>query len=89
LLIFANKKLNDMENPKIKVKVVHSQSKAAWNIIGDQLGCKYKIARIPYMVDENSEILTTKNKYEALVHAQFISQCFNNSDNIIDALYKH
>lgn len=76
-----------MENPKIKTKVVHSQSKSAWNIIGKQLGGKYKIARIPYLVVDDSEILTTKNKHEALVHAQFISQCFNNSDRIVDTVF--
>ena len=75
-----------MENPKIKTKVVHSQSKPAWNIIG-QLGGKYKIARIPYLVVDDSEILTTKNKHEALVHAQFISQCFNNSDRIVGMVF--
>ena len=36
-----------MENPKIKVKIVHSQSKPAWNIIGNKLGYKYKISYIP------------------------------------------
>lgn len=50
-----------MENLKIKTKVVHSQSKTAWNVIGEQLGGKYKIARIPYLVVDDSEILTTKN----------------------------
>jgi len=76
-----------MENPKISTKVVHSQSKTAWNIIGGQLGDKYKIARIPYLVVEDSEILTTENKYEALLHAQFISQCFNNSDRIVGPVF--
>lgn len=76
-----------MENPKIKTKVVHSHSKTAWNIIGEQLGGKYKIAQIPYFAVDNSEILTTKNKYEALIHAQFISQCFNNSDKIIETVF--
>jgi len=78
-----------MENPKIKTKVVHSQSKTAWNIIGEQLGGKYKIARIPYLVVDGSEILTTKNKYEALLHAQFINQCFNNSDKIVGTVFYH
>ena len=72
-----------MEKINIKTKVVNSQSKTAWNIIGEQVGGKYKIARIPYLVVEDCEALTTKNKYEALLHAQFISKCFNNSDKII------
>lgn len=61
----------------IEVKVVHSQSKSAWNVIGTFPGQKYKIARIPYLIVENSEILTTQNKNEALEHALFISECFN------------
>ncbi len=61
----------------IRTKVVHSQSHKAWNVIGDTLGGKYKIARCPYHVLDDSEILNTKNKYEALEHAQFISRAFN------------
>lgn len=75
-----------MENPNIETKVVHSQSKSAWNVIGTKLGGKYKIARIPYLIVEDSEILTTRNKHTALVHAQFISQCFNNSDKILKVI---
>lgn len=63
---------------------MHSQSKDAWNVIGDTVGGKYKIARVPYIVADGSEILTTRNKNEALEHAEFISYCFNNSDKIID-----
>lgn len=73
-----------MKNPNIKTIVVHSQSKSAWNVVGLKVGDKYKIAIIPYHTFEDSEILNTKNKNEALIHAQFISKCFNNSDKIID-----
>jgi len=62
----------------IHTEVKHSLSKDAWNIIGTELGEKYKIARIPYFVVKDSEILTTQNKNEALEHALFISRCFNN-----------
>lgn len=72
-----------MENPKIKTTVEHSQTKTAWNVIGQNLGGKYKIARIPYLLISDSEMLSTKNKYEALMHAQYISLCFNNSDRIL------
>lgn len=72
-----------MENPKIKTKVKHSESKNAWNIVGTKLGGKYKIARVPYLVVDDSEILTTRNKAEALKHAEWISFCFNNSDRIL------
>ncbi len=75
-----------MENPKIRVKVVHSQSKTAWNIVGERPGCKYKIARIPYFAIEDSEALTSQNIYEALLHAKFIAECFNNSDSIVEMI---
>lgn len=63
----------------IKTKVVHSKSKTAWNVVGDTLDGKYKIARIPYSIYNNDEhdILSVKNKHEALEHAQFISRAFN------------
>lgn len=72
---------------KIKTKVVHSQTKSAWNIIGTDIGGKYKIARVPYLVIEDSEEYTTKQKYKALIHAEFISKCFNNSDKIIGKIF--
>jgi hypothetical protein len=74
-----------MENPNIKTKIVHSQSKTAWNVIGDSLGGKYKIARIPYLITGN-EIIDTVEKSEALRYAKFISQCFNNSDKIVSII---
>ncbi len=61
----------------IKTEVKHSESKPAWNVIGTELGGKYKIARVPYCVIDGDEILTTLNKNEALEHAMFISSCFN------------
>jgi hypothetical protein len=74
-----------MENPNINTKVVHSESKNAWNIIGTSLGAKYKIARIPYLTTSN-EIIDTTEKSEALRHAKFISECFNKSDYILPLL---
>ena len=70
-----------MKNTKIQTKVVHSKSKAAFNIVGKNLGCKYKIARIPYLVMDN-EVINEREKKEAFEHAEFISWCFNNSDKI-------
>ena len=57
-------------------KVIHSQTKQSWNIIGTNLGGKYKIARVPYLIigDELHDCL---EKSEALNHAMFISKCFN------------
>jgi hypothetical protein len=69
----------DKRMKNIKTKVVHSQSKTAWNIIGTIPGGKYKIARIPYLIIDDSEIFNTKAKNEALEHAQFISNAFNSA----------
>ena len=72
-----------MNNPNIKTKVVHSQTKSAWNVIGQSRGNKYKIARIPYTVF-NNEDLGSRERAEALHHAEFISFCFNNSAQILN-----
>lgn len=74
------------QHDKILTKVAHSQSKPAWNVIGTKLGGKYKIARVPYIIVDGNEELTTIQKHEALLHAKFISFCFNNSDLIYDKL---
>lgn len=66
----------------IKTKVVHSKTKSSWNVVGTELGKKYKIARVPYIkVDENSKA-TEILKNEAYEHATFISWCFNYADKI-------
>lgn len=70
-----------MKNPNIKTKVVHSQTKPAWNIIGENLGGKYKIARIPYITSDD-ESLNSRYRKESFEHAEFISYCFNHSDSI-------
>ena len=57
-------------------KVVHSKTKEAWNIIGTELGGKYKIARVPYVIS-GDELIDCLNKSESLKHAIFISKCFN------------
>lgn len=61
----------------ITTKVVHSQTKPAWNVVGTKLGRKYKIARCPYQVIQGSETLDTRERKEAFEHATFISDCFN------------
>lgn len=71
-----------MKNPNIKTKVVHSQTKSAWNVIGTIFGSKYKIARIPYLT-ANDDVTTERERKEAFEHAQFISFCFNHSDDIL------
>lgn len=70
-----------MKNPKIKTRVVHSQKNPAWNIVGETLGGKYKIARIPYLVMDNQEV-SNRERIEAFEHATFIAYCFNHSDLI-------
>lgn len=57
----------------MKTKVIHSQSKNAWNVVGEELGGKYKIARIPYE-QCGDDILNTRWKYEALEIAMHISK---------------
>jgi len=74
-----------MKNPNIKTKVVHSETKSAWNVVGVDLGYKYKIARIPYICS-NDESITERNRVEALEHAAFISKCFNNAEIIISVV---
>ena len=76
-----------MKNPKTKTKVVHSQSKSAWNVIGQTMPGKYKIARLPYVCCDD-KVVEEINRLEALEHAQFISHCFNNSEAIVKA-YDH
>ncbi|MGD9678122.1 MAG: hypothetical protein AB7V16_07130 [Vulcanibacillus sp.] len=61
----------------IYTKVVHSQSKDAWNVVGTEWMKKYKIARIPYLIIPDDSITTEINKEEAYQHATFISNCFN------------
>jgi hypothetical protein len=68
--------MNQPKHPNIKTKVVHSQSKSAWNVIGMSLGAKHKIAIIPYLVT-GDKVTDEKEKSEALEHAEFISFCFN------------
>ena len=65
-----------------KVKVVHSKSKNAWNVVGVSIPGKYKIARVPYVSSEIEPEVSTRNNLEAREHADFIALCFNNSDNI-------
>lgn len=61
----------------IITKVIHSESKSAWNIVGTRMGDKHKIARVPYYTAPDDAELTRRNKEEAYEHAAFISQSFN------------
>ena len=70
----------------IKCKVVHSHSKAAWNVIGTTAGLKYKLARVPYVVtcqsDPASVELDARERKEAMEIAEFICKCLNNRESI-------
>lgn len=69
-------------DPKISTRVVHSKTQSAWNVIGATLGAKLKIARCPYVIC-GDDFVDSKNREEAFEHAQFISYCFNNSQEIV------
>ena len=71
-----------MISENIKTKVIHSKSKSAWNVVGVNLGGKYKIARVPYLIIDGENVITEREKREALEHANFISFCFNNAHEI-------
>ncbi len=73
-----------MKDPNINTKVTHSLTKAAWNVVGTQLGGKFKICRVPYLnSDIASDSLNEKNRLQAYEHAEFISYCFNHSYEIL------
>ena len=71
-----------MQDPNIKTRIVHSEKNSAWNVFGTSLDGKYKVVRCPYVVS-NDEESTARERAEALLHAQFISWCFNNSSKIL------
>lgn len=70
-----------MNKPNIKTTIVHSRTKSAWNVVGTEIGKKYKIARVPYDIGRCS-VVDERNRKEAFEHAEFISYCFNNKDKV-------
>tara|TARA_R110002051_G_scaffold308116_1_gene379526 strand:+ start:19160 stop:19351 length:192 start_codon:yes stop_codon:yes gene_type:complete len=60
-----------------RYKVVHSQSKNAWNIVGTIAGGKYKIARCPYDQIDGSEEYNTREKYNCLINANVMCAALN------------
>ena len=74
-----------MKPINIKVKIKHSKSIHAWNIVSMlSTGTKYKIAIIPYYQNDKrgNDVLIIKAKAEALEHAEWICFCFNNVNEI-------
>lgn len=64
-------------------KVQHSYTKKAYNIVGVELGSKFKIARVPYQVvvppPEVSTDWAELNQHwqeEALMHAKLMSKAY-------------
>jgi len=72
-----------MPEAKFETIVVHSRSKEAWNIISTRLGAKYKVAIIPYVVGDDTNV-NTRNRLEALGHAEFISECLNHYEEVMN-----
>ncbi len=72
---------------QIKTEVKHSESKSAWNVVGTQLGEKYKIARIPH-TPHTLPGITDRERAEALEYAKYISDCLNNYDKISELIKK-
>lgn len=85
VLYLIIKRNNKMKDPDIHTTVRHSRTKTSWDVVGTVPGKKYKIAQIPYTLC-GDDILDTRHKAEALEHAQFISNCFNNSSDILKVL---
>lgn len=67
-------------------RVVHSQSKAAWNVVGTIPGGHCKLARFPYVAQTGSEIADTREKAGALERAQFFARCVNSQELIEKAM---
>lgn len=72
-----------MKDPEINTIVMHSLTKSAWNVIGQTLGGKHKIARCPYVI-VGDDVVDQDSRREANEHAEFISYCFNNSEMILN-----
>lgn len=53
--------------------VKHSESKDAFNVVGTQLGCNYKIARCAYLTINDCPLVSKQNKKEANANAKLIA----------------
>lgn len=66
----------------MKTKVIHSQTKIAWNVVNTKLGAKYKLARVPYVNNTGDLISDERERNEAFQIAKFISDCLNMAEEI-------
>jgi len=66
---------------KSKAKVMHSESKDAWNVIGTVLGGRWKIARFPYLQIEGSQDYNEKEKIEQYSNAMLLADAINTTND--------
>lgn len=64
--------MSDFKGTNGKWIVQHSISKTAWNVVGQELGGRHKIARLPYLVTNNPEIDIKENQ-EQYFNAKIIA----------------
>ena len=62
---------------KYDTKVIHSESKTAWNVVNTRVGGTYKLARVPYTIC-NTGSIDERERKRALNIARYISECLNN-----------
>ena len=61
----------------MNVKVIHSESKPAWNIVNTILGGKYKLVNVPYVRTGVDPEVASANKEEARKLANYLANCIN------------
>lgn len=68
-------------------KVKHSESKTAWNVIGTQLGGKYKIAQCPYIITK-SPLYTVNAKTKAEAEQEANALLISKAPELLEQLHK-
>lgn len=70
--------MNKLGITRGKVKAQHSESNLAFNVVGTDLGGRYKIARFPYMdYGDGLEDFTEQHKLEANGNANLYAEAHN------------
>lgn len=64
--------MSDFKGTNGPWNIKHSISKPAWNVVGKELGGRYKIARLPYLVTNDPEIDIKENQ-EQYTNAKLIA----------------
>lgn len=68
----------------MKTKVIHSQTKAAWNIVGTMPNDTYKLVRVPYYINGRVAIddpINQEERKRAFKLAESISKFLNTAEN--------